>query len=658
MGNLEKFWDNQNQKEQTHAQINLPEEKKAPITQATETKIAKLKSEPPMNGLEIKASSPWRFESIKESFEEKESLSKLFKTFEGYIEQKITATWDTFSLSEQDTIKVVMWDEIQNLFSTKWSLWVFINMASEWITSSLEPLRKISAWEDTNQTETLSSLMKAWKQIIDWLWKDTDTHSGVMQYLDGKTGRTIDSLVNIKNTSPHIDMSQISIVQQILKGSTNIDSLVPVHNNDFLLNEIKQRSEKLGVFLEEKSEVWEQFINAVDSLPEMFWDNIKTSIKFLLEKMPFLKFLTSLFIDIWYLEDFLSWKNKERKESFKDLIILSWENNSLVSWIFPEGFWEEFDIKNIENFYEFLETKEINYKKWSFWPEVLSGKTTDPKILEISTVLKGKYGEELFTPKDSENGWELLSKKLNSLPKLISEKEGEARKQQLNKTIAELPDIPRLQEQEESTQEVIYTPIDSSLAGISQENPFTETERRFMTPVRSSTPPEKQASISPEIISQYTKARNDIISDAIASANSFPINVDYWDKDFEATGIELIHTIDFKNGELLIGNETYQIHFAPFTKDIKVLGRTVKQITVSDLSIIWDPHITNTDFMLMCRTEEYNTQVEKPLSKEEASILILWLLDKWGFSWEIPGDSDTSKIPYTVTKVSSNQNIS
>jgi len=62
--------------------------------------------------------------------------------------------------------------------------------------------------------------------------------------------------------------------------------------------------------------------------------------------------------------------------------------------------------------------------------------------------------------------------------------------------------------------------------------------------------------------------------------------------------------------------------------------------------------------MLMCRTEEYNTQVEKPLSKEEASILILWLLDKWGFSWEIPGDSDTSKIPYTVTKVSSNQNIS
>ncbi len=592
------------------------------------------------------------FESIWESIEKQESIKNLYETFEWYIWEKLDSE-AIFSDDEKNAIKIVMWWDFQNIFSVNWAIGEFMSVAQHKVQSMLSPLSEIAdAWNSDEEKKTswekLKSLASAAEKMITEFRKNPENNSSVLEYLDLKIGKQVNRLKKHKQENPSDKLTAAYDIQSILGSSDE-----SAQSNNSIFESIINETQSLWVSFEKKSELWKTIAESIDALPLGMWDSIKDWIKVLIEKVPLIGFILSMLMWEWFLDKFLSGENKKRMESFDNLLNLADNTNSPIAQIFPQSFKEDFDIKNLEGFFKYLESEKIDHSSENFWEELLTGKTTNPKIWELSIILKENYWEKILDWDDTTDEWAWLAKKLNSLSKLVVEKENQKSQVALNAKIAALPTITPIVTNNPNT-DFEYISIDPSIAWVHANHPFEQDINTVSVQTESIT----KNQISPDIVKQYIEARNDIISQHIKTATSFPIDIDYGNTDFDAAWVDLIEIIDFKNGELLIGDKAYQINFAPFTKDIKILGRTVKQITVSDLSIIWNPHITSTDFMLTCRTEEYDKQVEKPLSKEEASTLILWLLEKWGFSWEIPGDSDTSKIPYTVTNISWNQNIS
>lgn len=573
-----------------------------------------------------------KFESIRETLWEREAITNLYNSFEAYIATSLSEKGDNFSDDEKNAIKIVLWGDFQNIFASQWSIWIFLNTIGHKIQSSLAPLTKIADGEDENKQKTLEGLLSTAGNVFKSFKENPENNLNVLEYLDSKIGDQISLLNKEKQENPAVDFTKAYEIQKILIWESSWST----KNNADVFKEIVERTESLGLSLEKKTNLWHNLAETIDNLPLSMGEYIKN----ILAGAPtWVMSLISILMWEGWLDTFLSWENKKRIESLKNLFDLSQNPNSSIANIFPTWFEDSFDVKNLEWFFKYAESKKIDHTKEWFWEEVISGKTDDSEIKEISNILKENYGDTILSSKDSEENWKWLSDKLNSLPRLIANRENAMREDELNASIAALPPIPTNTDSISTVERQVA--FDDSLEWL----PKHPWEEDIETPI--STP-----EVSREVlIAQYTSVRNQMIEKSILQANSFPIDIEYWDIEskLDKLDIEKIKSVDFQNGELIIGDKRYEIKFWELTH--KLAG------SIKGLHIIWNPYIDGSNIMLTCRTENLwgfiwiQTQ-EKPLTKAKASELILWLIKNWGFSDEIPASSNTSKIPYEVVEVS------
>ena len=586
------------------------------------------------------------FEWIKESLSDKEEIWRLFDVFEDYINPKL----EVFTGIERENIKLIIWDHFQDLFSAQGSLGVLINIVSEKVQGSLAPLSEVQAGE--NGKREISEMITAWKKILSSFWEDPDTTSWVLEFLDRKLWTNINTLTEVKNKHPNLDFSKLSVIEQILAGTTDAASIQSMKTNAEISQEIKKRTETIARSFEWKAELGTQLSEMIEDLP-VGWDMIKDAIGALVEKFPILGFLISMFMWEDFLGEFLSGKNKERKESFDNLIALSEKDSSPISGIFPEGFKDSFDITKLEDFFEYLESNEIDHTKEWFWEELLSGKTQNPKIKELSDTLRETHGEKILSPKDSQDSWRWLIQKFNKLPELIAQQSKVEAEAQLDKQAEEIfgkteavsSSNPEIHETEQTPPESTENTQEETTEEATIEEEITWPE----TPVDA----RQEVSVSPEKIEGAKKFASNSIETSINWADSLPIQIDYrghrW--ELEKLWIATIESIDFHDGKLVVWNAKYNINFWEFTHE-SVQG------TIKKLKIVWTPEIVWSNIMLTCKTEKLKSNIpfvtlweqeqEKPLPKSKMAEVILWLLENWKHSDTIPAKWKTSEIPFDV----------
>ena len=593
-----------------------------------------------------------QFESIWESIENQEAISYLYETFESYIWEKLNER-DNFSESEKNAIKIVLWWDFQTLFSTNWALWEFMDVASRKVQSMLSPLTEVADAGDNEQEkktswEKLTSLAKTAEKMIANFQKNPENNSWVLEYLDLKIWKQVESLKQYKQENPSDELENAHQIQTVLSIA-----VWKAQSNSDILDSILSDTESLWASLEQKWELWEKLAKTIDSLPFDFWKKIKDRISKAMKDFPLIGFILSMLFWEGKLEKFLSGENKKREKSLKNLLAFGSESNSPIANIFPQWFEDSFDIESLDWFFKYVESEEIDHTKENFWEEIITGKTENPKILEISSILKWEYWEKIFASKDSEDGWAWFAKKLNSVPKLIADNKNQKSQLALDAQIAALPPIVKAQPATINSDDMQYISINPSIAWVHENHPFGQDSLDTFV-VENEMVVSNQ--VSPDVIKQYTKSRNGIINQHIKTATSFPINIDYGElaDSLEQLSIESIKTIDFQDGKLMIWDDLYSIDFGAFTH------KSVKG-EIKELEIIWNPEIVWQDIMFIWQTEKLKAKVlglpigqkerEQSITKIKAAELVVSILEKGEFSDEIPAWEETSKIPYNLVKI-------
>ena len=577
-----------------------------------------------------------KFETIKDTLWEKEAINNIYNSFEWYISTILEEWKNNFSDSEKNAIKIVLWGDFQNIFASEWSIGIFLNTIGHKIQSSLTPLTKISDGEDENSEQTLVGLLdKAWSAFKSF--KDNpDNNLNILGYLENQIWSQILLLNKAKVGNPEIDFTQAYEIQKVVSW---VGAWERKNNND-IFQDIISKTALLGASLEGKTNLWHKLAETIDNLPLWTWEYIKGVV--LAMAPTWLKSIISVLMWEWWLDTFLSGENKKRMESLNNLLKLADNTNSPIAKIFPQSFKEDFDIESLEGFFKYLESEKIDHTRENFWEELLTGKTENENIKNLSDILKWEYGEKILDWDDTSEEWAWLAKKLNSLPKLVSEKENKERKAQLNEKLNSLPVIIPVTAPVELNNDFKYVSIDPSIAWVHENHPF---EQDF-TPIPNRAAESKRtAEITPEIIKLYTEARNDLISDAIKSTTGFPAEINYWDKknDFQAVGIELIKTIDFQWNKLILGNKEYTISI----NDFKYMGKKI-----DDVQIIWNEWIKDGELIFSLRSEKHNKTKKGPLSKKQLQEAILWALRNNQYKGKIKGKILVPDIHYTIERSS------
>ena len=630
------------QQEPTTDNPKLPIEVKEPIVEETGWSLGNLKWEYEVSHQNI------QFESLKESLSEKEEITRLFGVFDEYIDKKL----DIFSPIEKENIKLVMWDDFQDLFSVHGSLGVLVDKVTWNVRNALEPLNKVKADEEGNRK--IQDILKAGKSILDSFWTDPDTKLSVLDYVDQKLWANINTLLEEKKRNPSPDFWSLSIIQQILGGNINWEFIQAVKTNEEVSKEIQAKTQKIALSFEGKAELGTQLSEVIDNLP-VGWDSIKEFISEIVAKYPILGFLISMFMWEGFLDAFVSGEHKERKESFAALIGLSEDSLSPISGIFPEGFEESFDISKLGEFFKYLESNKIDHTKDNFWKELLSGDTENENIKNLSNILKENYGEKILSSKDSENNGKGLIKKLNSLPKIISDTaqaEAEAALDAEGKALFG---------KSEAIPVSVTTPTEQSWEPLetSEDTPDT-TEAQATTWLEEVDVSTEEAAATPDKIRRAREFSHNSVKTSINGATKLPMQINYggnkW--ELEKLWIPVIKEIDFQDGKLIVWGNEYEIQFGEFTHNAPI----VWDIQIKWLHISGTPKITSSDIVLNCKTEDlwgfiWVKEQNKGLPKEKFSEIILWILKNWNHADTIPASGKTSEISFNVIKTANASSI-
>jgi len=244
-----------------------------------------------------------------------------------------------------------------------------------------------------------------------------------------------------KKSHPEKTLS-LGKIREILDGK---DGKKEFQDDARILAEIEKKAQDTNKDFGDKKKAGDQLSQEIDNLPLKLGSTIKDWIKNLVENHPILGFLVGLIMGPEFLNSFLdknlSEKEKKRKDSLVQLETLSKESSSSVSGIFGAGFFKTLDTKKLSAFFELLESEDIDYSKNNFWQEILSEKSDNTKIGEISQILKEKNGKNIFEKGDTKNGGKRFIAKLNAVPKIIAEKKAQENKAKIAAQAAALPPV-------------------------------------------------------------------------------------------------------------------------------------------------------------------------------------------------------------------------
>ena len=486
------------------------------------TKMASLKEDVEKNPLK------WGFEELKNSFENSEVSKEFFELVESYIDLKL-AKW--FSRNQKDKIKLALLWEIESGFNIS-SIW-------EWLLNKvLKPLKqKIDKLKSGNFDETTSVDDIPWFSDIQNSMEEMFSNF----WLDLKVKELDEKIKKINEEKETWEISDLKSVLNIINPD-NVDSI----NFDT----IKAKTEKIVWILDKWRTVANQVKNWLEKLPFGLGEIITNWIKSTIKEGWFLWMILWFFF--W--KEFMDESAWKQKQSLTNLEKYSKTENFPLSENIKTEEIQTLDPKQLEKFYKYLDTKNIDYSKENFWEGLLTWKTKDKKILEIYELLKNSDWKVL-TENDKLDD---LVKKLNSLEELESKKE----QQNLQKEVEET------QEQVESWKK--------DLVLVQKQRQELETQAKKAEEQLQETTSEEEKKKIEEQLEQARKKAEELkkqeeekqreLKEAMEKAKKLKEEKDFKESVNNITKLpaEIIYkweklTLNIENNQIVLGKDRYKI---------------------------------------------------------------------------------------------------
>jgi len=359
--------------------------------------------------LEAKFSNDPTFTELKDNMSDKNSImDKLFNISNLYFEGKLMPMW--FTDVEKDRVKLVLWDRLIDNLDVKWIAWIIIwkiNWTVRSATNLLSTDGNDSKDGDPQVDEIISELWEIENEL--WVWKETETTKMLYWSFDDLMWESFVNLKKAKEDNQKFD--KINEISAIIywKESTKA-------NRTF--EDIREATMwKMKSFKNIES-VWDKTKGLLDKLPTSVKDEITSMLSELVREYPILGIFLSFFLWEWYLEWVES--DNKAKDSLASLVSLvkNADVNSPLKKLKIEAL-EKLTPKSLEKFFKYMENKEIDYKSEDFWKAILTGQTTDEKLIKINEVLKGGTWSVISETWDKAN--DDLVNKLNNIWKLEDE---------------------------------------------------------------------------------------------------------------------------------------------------------------------------------------------------------------------------------------------
>ena len=396
------------------------------------------------------------FDELRKDFEKNEWLKQIFDLFNAYVETKLDKS---FTPSQKDQIKLALFWVVEKKLNPAWLVEVTIQ---KYIKPLQDLIARFNSKEENEaevKKEDFGKLSKSFDETFEKLGI-----SGLASFVDDK----IDKINK--------------------KKSTSFDSVIviidPKNKWKITKETIKKDTEKLAKQLESWKQSWEQIKKSLKKLPMWIGETIMGFLRDIAKKYPILWFIFSLFFGA----DFLSEASEEKEKSMQGLIKLKKENPEILKNIDIKEL-QKLDPKKLEKFYKYLDSKDIDYSKDSFWEELLTWKTKDKKILEVYELLKNKDWKILEKTEKLED----LVKKLNSLEELETAREAQKVKEH-NKKVEEQQKQIQAQVQKQKQAQAVLVAVASA-----------KTKEERETIIKENKVVIKEAWIKPEEVQEPAK---------------------------------------------------------------------------------------------------------------------------------------------------------
>lgn len=375
------------------SEIKTPyiEERKNP---ETKTKTGKLKAE-----IENK-NKPHSIEDLKIP-EKNKALKDIVSWFNMYFESELKDLW--LNKNQKENIKLVLLSEIMDKLN--WNKEINISKSLQKLISKIPDFLKAKKSEENSESYEI-------KKLLDWLW-----------------------LSNIKES---IDLKIAEIKKEKNKESFN--------KLDWSFKKLWLKEKNFGDIQEQLNQANKNSIKVSEALDTIqdwaeklwLWNIFKDILKYLSEIFPFLAAIFGSFLD-----QSENWNNLEKtKKSNLHLVELlkNKEKSPLdkieKNWNFKNK--EKLNPEKLKDFYEYLDSKWIDYSKENFWEEFLSWKSKDTKIIKLHNLFNSTQDNKLKWTQFKYIWLEKFIETLNNLPEIESKINNKKEKEELKKANKEI----------------------------------------------------------------------------------------------------------------------------------------------------------------------------------------------------------------------------
>ena len=618
----------------------LSPEKKVEVTKILDAAIAGAEANAKVALRELKNSVCEVTDKAEFSFEklsERGELSELKKSFEIYFAALAEKELSTLSITEKENTKILFWRKFLGIFSSEGSIGAFLNSVQWKVENAIGKLQGIEEEEAGNKS--LSEMFAEAKKLFGDFFAGNVVWENITEYLNGVFKSDIEKIKKAKQENR--DISDLGRLNTILVWTSQWE-----RSKEDIYSEIQSQAASLADSFKEKKALGTTLASTIESLPFDLGTSVKNFIRWIIEGSPFLGFLVGIIMGPDFLKSFLSEEDSGKKESLKKLETLSLEDNSPLKWVFSVDFIKNINIKKLEGFFSFMKSQEIDTTSDDFWQGLLSGKTENPKLQKIYSLLKTKHGEKILNSKDETNGGKGFYDKLNSIEALSNREETQKAEIEFSQQAAALPSLiwvttvlDTAKQDEDSTKNTntLGSAKDTLPEDITRENPIITPEKKAEQEPEKTTP-----------IEQYTKFRDTALKLALTKSMTLPIEVSYSGKDSELLklGILVPKKIDFIDGKLSLDGKAYSPKFESFQ---------TQGYTVNHLHIVGGVSFSGEMVKLQYETEDlewWMAGIQKwdiEIKKEMLFDIISWILKDEKYIGKIPANGDIPEIEFSLS---------
>ncbi len=375
-----------------------------PENTQVETEVSKLKQE-----LETQKSIEIPFETLEKKFESNDIIKKSLTILSWYIEYKLSSE---FNDKEKSKIKTVI-------------LWEIIN--NQWIITKLNSINT-NVFIPINDSLDNETITQDKDNIQKWIKAFFDSLKGLpngKKEIDEKIKLLEEKKKEEKEKSEGFEFLTLKSVQDCITGKITNKS------EQDIFDEVKNNLNNwILPTLTSSTKLVENMKGVAKDLPKESKNTLETILKDLFTK------LSKEYPVIWFILSFLFWDEflNQISENSSDKKEKSLQNLQK----FKSEKWSDFPLKEIrleelktltkddlKNFYEFLDSEEIDYSKDNFWEWLLTWKTKNTELKELHDLLLEEEGFEKLTLKELEtklNGlWKAKKEKTKNRKKRIAE---------------------------------------------------------------------------------------------------------------------------------------------------------------------------------------------------------------------------------------------